>query len=307
MRNRLHIIYNPVAGKGSALKKIPLVRSLLEENGIEYTLTLTEKVGHAIELAAESLDGSYSAVIAAGGDGTGNEVINGMMSKGRDLSGGPVFGILKVGRGNDFAYGVGVPGKLDQNVAMFKTGKAVPLDVGFIRGGDYPQGRYFGNGIGIGFDTLVGFAAARMTHVHGAMAYALGALKIFIEYPEAPTVKLTYNGTETVLKTAQISVMNCRRMGGTFFMAPAALNDDGFFDICISKQVKRAVLIKTILAYTKGSQAGLEHIITARTASLSVEALTGGLAIHADGETICTAGKIVDMEIRPSALRIFSL
>ncbi|MDZ7797964.1 MAG: hypothetical protein U5N56_13435 [Candidatus Marinimicrobia bacterium] len=74
------------------------------------------------------------------------------------------------------------------------NGRSVAMDVGEVRGGDYPEGRFFGNGVGIGFDTLVGLAAAKMNFVQGGFAYTLGAIKTLIEYPSAPEIKIRYAG-----------------------------------------------------------------------------------------------------------------
>ena len=208
----------------------------------------------------------------------------------------PPFGCLAVGRGNDLAYGVGIPQGLEEGCALLAEPRYKPMDVGRVTGGDYPDGRYFGNGIGIGFDTIVGLEAAKMTHVHGFLAYVFGALKTLITYPAPPRLELLFNGERMDRRTPQLSVMNGTRMGGTFFMAPEAKNDDGLFDLCMASDVSRGRLLSIIVKYTKGTQAESPDIWFGRTAELTIRALDGFLVVHADGETICIDGRELKVE-----------
>jgi diacylglycerol kinase family enzyme len=218
----------------------------------------------------------------------------------------PVLGILAIGRGNDFAFGAGIPSDLSGCVDLLADAEPKPLDIGRVVGGDYPAGRYFGNGIGIGFDTIVGLEAARMKRIHGFMAYVLGALKTLAVYPEAPAVRLSFNETVIERKSHQISIMNGKRMGGTFFMAPWAIDDDGLLDLCMADRMTRRQMIGLMIRYTKGTQEDHPLVTTARAPRYEIEATEGGLVVHADGETICINGSSISVECIPHALRIFS-
>ncbi len=296
------IILNPIAGKGTAEKRIPELRGLFDTAGLDYTIYLTEAPGHAISLAKDLAREENAAVIAAGGDGTSNEVLNGLMTgKGENV---PLFGVLPLGRGNDFAHGCGVPADLAEAVRIVAGGNPAPLDVGLVTGGFYPQGRYFGNGIGVGFDTVVGLEAAKMKHVHDAMAYVLGALKTLIKFSKSPVIELSFNGKIITAEVIQISLMNGTRMGGLFFMAPDAVNSDGQLDLCMVSRLSRGKLMKTIVHYTKGTQKNLPWVATDRAAAYGLKALKGGMIVHADGETICTDGKELMIECIPGPLRI---
>ncbi len=290
------VIYNPIAGKGKAAERIPEVEALFAERKLEYELRLTTGVWHAAELAREAGREGFGVVVAAGGDGTVNEVINGLMLAAERGEALPAMGVLTVGRGNDFAYGADVPADLGACVEALAAGVSRPMDVGRVVGGDYPQGRYFGNGIGIGFDTIVGLEAAKLKHVHGFMAYVIGALRTFIIYPAAPQVRLRHDGGEIAQKSHQISIMNGKRMGGTFFMAPQASNHDGLFNLCMAGELSRRDMIGLIARYTKGSQAGHPKITLGSSSHFSIEAPEGGLVVHADGETICVDGRSLEVE-----------
>lgn len=214
------VIYNPTAGKGAAAERIPLTESLLKARGLDYDLRVTQGVWHAAELAREAARGGYQVVVAAGGDGTVNEVVNGLMLSLERGDRPPTLAVLSIGRGNDFSYGADVPPDLEGCVELLAAGTTRSMDVGRVSGGDYPQGRYFGNGIGVGFDTIVGLEAAKLRHVHGFMAYVIGALRTFVIYPEAPEARVEHDGGLIEQQSHQISIMNGKRMGGTFFMAP---------------------------------------------------------------------------------------
>jgi len=297
------IIVNPTAGKGYAMGKINNICLTLDEKNADYQIFVTDKPGHAIELAGKYGKDPETVVIAAGGDGTCNEVINGLMSvKGLKIP--PIFGTIPIGRGNDFAYGAGIPDTPKEAVTQILKERTVKLDIGKVSGGDYPEGRWFGNGIGVGFDAVVGFEAAKLKHIHGSMSYTLGALKTLILYPEAPEIEFSVNGVVSHIKPALISVMNGKRMGGSFYMAPEGNLCDGRLNWCHTKQEARLKLLAAMNAYTKGTQADRDDTKTGHASTISIKALKGSLAVHADGETICEKGKELEVTIKSGALRL---
>jgi diacylglycerol kinase (ATP) len=298
------VVLNPIAGKGKAAERIPEIEALFRERGLTYDIRVTQGVWHAAELARGAGKEGYDVVVAAGGDGTANEVLNGLMQASEAGERLPSLGVLSVGRGNDFSYGADVPAELADCVATLAEGRERPMDVGRVTGGDYPEGRYFGNGIGVGFDTQVGLEAAKLRHVHGFMAYVVGALKTFIIYPEAPEVRVEHDGGIIEQQSHQISIMNGKRMGGTFFMAPKSVNHDGLFDMCIAGRLTRREMIDLIGRYMKGTQEGHPKMKIGRSSRYAITALKGGLIVHADGETICVDGKSLLVECLPSRLVI---
>jgi diacylglycerol kinase (ATP) len=293
---KIYIILNPVAGKGLAEEKLPKIKDLLYQYEIKAEIIKTQYPGHAISLAEELVEMGAGLIVAAGGDGTSNEVINGLVKAKKSGGKTASLGVLSVGRGNDFAYGAGIPGNLEEDVAILKDNYKVKIDIGEVIGGDYPLGRYFGNGIGIGFDTIVGLEAAKMKYVHGFMAYVWGAMKTLFLFFEAPLVKIVGEDQTLTEKTPQISIMNGRRMGGTFFMAPHALNNDGLLDICMTTDVHRRQMVSLISKYMKGTQENSPYITTHRGREYSIQAIEGHMITHADGETICTEG--TDLEVK---------
>ena len=303
------IIVNPVAGRGTGERAIPQIEGVLSEHGLDFDLVRTEAPWHAADLAQEAVAAGYDGVVAVGGDGTANEVLNGLMRAKQAGAGTCPMGILCVGRGNDFAYGMGVPTELEAGCQALAQGHRRTMDVGRVIGGLYPEGRYFGNGVGIGFDAVVGFEAVKMTRLHGFPSYLVAVLKTIFLYYQAPLVTIEYDGQTAenlVIKqySLMISVMNGQRMGGGFMMAPQGQPDDGLFDLCIARQVSRARIFGLIPHFLRGTQATQEPIQTGRTRRVVVTAVEGVLPAHADGETLCTDGRRLELELLPRQIEI---
>ena len=304
MAERHLVILNPAAGKGAAGARAGEISRLLKAHGVRHELVLTERPLHAALIAERAAGEGYDAVVAAGGDGTGNEVLNGLLSAADRGLAIPALGFLCAGRGNDFAFGAGAPAGLEEGCAALGGGGRRLMDVGRVSGPQLEGARYFGNGIGIGFDTIVGLEAAKMKWVHGFLGYVLGALKTMFLYYRAPRVALSWGETAREQKSIQISAMNGRRMGGAFFMTPEARNDDGQLDLCIAGEPRRLAMLGLILRYMRGTQAASRHITMCRTPVFEVRALEGRLVAHADGELLGTSLTELRMECLAARVRV---
>jgi len=297
---KYRIIVNPVSGRGAGEKSVPALRQYLESQGMEYDLLLTERPGHAIDLAARASSDGCAAVVGVGGDGTANEIICGLMQ----ANGGTAMGMLAVGRGNDFAFGAGIPKGLEAGCCTLAAGFHKQIDIGRVTGGDYPDGRFFGNGVGIGFDAVVGFEALKMTRLTGFLSYIVAALKTIFLYYRAPTLRIETESQELTLPALMVSIMNGRRMGGGFMMAPDASPADGWLDLCIARQVSRGRIFTLIPHFLKGDQATQAAITALRARRVQVTALQGVLPAHADGETLCVQGEQLTIELLPASLEL---
>ncbi len=303
--NRYRIIVNPTSGRGAGDRAVSPIKQMLQSHGLDFDVVRTERPWHAAELAEQAALSGYDVVVAVGGDGTANEVLNGLMlAKQAGAEGDVVMGVLSVGRGNDFAFGVGVPRDLAAGCRVLAQGHRRTIDVGRVVGGLYPQGRYFGNGVGIGFDAVVGFEALKMTRLHGFVSYIVAALKTIFLYFQAPLVRIEYNGQTITQPSLMVSIMNGRRLGGGFMMAPQAKLDDGLFDLCIADQVSRARIFTLIPRFMNGTQATQSSIKTGRAQRVVVTALEGVLPAHVDGETLCTEGRQLVVESLPRQVEL---
>jgi YegS/Rv2252/BmrU family lipid kinase len=297
------VILNPIAGKGKAIKEYPKIDRFLKERHVEYEIVVTKGPGHAREIARDCP--GQSIVVAAGGDGTNNEVINGLLTRKESAPEPPLFGIIPVGRGNDFACSARVPENLDQALEILMRKEIYSLDAGLVTGGYFPEGRYFVNGVGIGFDTKVGFEAAKMKSIHSALSYALGAVINIARFEPSPLLEIDCDGKIMTFPAIIVSVVNGRRMGGMFYMGPHASLNDGLFDICaVRHPASRRRLIQIVLRYPKGTQEECEETFMGRGLRFRLRALEGGMAAHCDGETVCEDGKELTISCRPGALRL---
>jgi diacylglycerol kinase (ATP) len=296
------IIVNPTSGRGTGEESIPKIESLLNEAGLDFNLVRTERPWHAVELARQAVVDGYEVVVSAGGDGTANEVINGLMQAKVSGDGTAVMSVLTVGRGNDFAFSMGIPTELEAGCQALIQNHRRTIDIGKVTGGLFPEGRYFGNGVGIGFDAVVGFEALKMKRLHGFASYIVAALKTIFLYIKAPKVRINYDGEELTLSALMVSIMNGIRLGGGFMMAPQGAPDDGVFDLCIAKQVSRPQIFALIGRFMQGTQASHEAILTAQTQKITVRAVEGVLPAHADGETLCVEGTELSVELLPKQI-----
>ena len=300
------LIVNPTAGRGAGERAIPQLERDLRELGLDYDLVSTARPWHAADLAQEAAQAGYQVVVSVGGDGTANEVLNGLMRAKNEHDLDCAMSVVCVGRGNDFAYGVGVPTDYDQGVRVLAEGHRRRIDVGRVFGGLYPEGRWFGNGVGIGFDAVVGFEAVKMTWLHGFPSYLVAVLKTVFLYYKAPLTTIEVDGQAFTQPSLMVSVMNGQRMGGGFLMAPDGDPGDGQFDLCMAREVSRARIFGLIPHFLRGTQASQDAIRTSRARKVTVTADRGTLPAHADGETLCEDGQRLDMELLPGQIEILS-
>jgi YegS/Rv2252/BmrU family lipid kinase len=291
------VILNPAAGGGSGARASPRVEQLLKEHGLQYDFVRTERPWHAVEISRESALTGYDVVVAAGGDGTTNEVINGLMKA--KLAGGPSvpLGVLCVGRGNDFTSTVDIPEDLELGIQNLVRGHLRAIDIGLVAGGQYPQGRYFGNCVGVGFDAIGTIEAAKLPRLGGFLSYFIAVLKTIFLYNLGPLIEVNYDGQTLTRPSLLISVMNGRRLGGGFNMASDAHPDDGLFDLCMAGEVSRARMFALIPHFMRGTQATQDVITTARAASVSITALEGSLPAQTDGEILCVDGQQLEINL----------
>ncbi len=299
------IIVNPISGRGAGERSIPFIQKSLTEAGFNINLEITERPCHATELAQKAVRDGYDVVVSVGGDGTANEIINGLMIAKETLGHTCTMGVIGVGRGNDFAFGVGIPTGVEAGCQTLIANNRYMIDIGKTTSELYPEGRYFGNGIGIGFDAVVGFVAVKMKRLSGFPSYIVAAIKTVFLYYHAPQVRIKLDSGELIeIASLMISIMNGRRMGGGFLMAPNSLTNDGKFDLCIAREVSRLRVFTLIPHFMRGTQMTQKEIRAVRSSSVIVDAIRGNLPAHADGETISVEGKQILVEIIPSQLEI---
>lgn len=299
------VIVNPTSNRGYGLESIPLIEKYLNHRQIDFTIIQTQYPGHAIELAGKAVKES-DVIVSAGGDGTANEVINGLLQTGISYDKRPVMGVLPVGRGNDFAYSMGIPMNLEEACNCLADHITKPIDIGIAYGDNFPNGRYFGNGVGAGFDAVVGFEALKMKRLKGFASYIVAALKTIFIYYRVPELEIVTDTETLQINALMVSIMNGIRMGGGFFMAPMGDPSDNHFDLCCVRSVSKFGTFPLISKFMKGTQGNDPAVTFLKAKKVTIRAVKGSIPAHADGETVCTAGSEIRVELLPHQIQLIT-
>ena len=304
LKKDILLIINPNASKGRGRKKAKQIQALFRGLGRECTVAYTRAPGHAESLARRGASYGYDTIVAAGGDGTVNETVNGILKSGAK---NVRMGVIPIGRGNDFAWMAGIPGNQKKAVRLIASGNAKRIDAGLCKDTEHPDGMYFVNGAGFGFEPMVNFKAMEYKHINGMLSYAIAFLSILAHPPKPYSVMLTIDGESRRLETQQISVSNGRRMGSAFIMAPLAEIDDSYFDVMYTTHgFERKGLLKAVLAFFRGAQISDKNdfaYIKAR--EVIIKADEAVVEAHCDGELFSHHGRSITITICPGALELF--
>ncbi|NIV39955.1 MAG: YegS/Rv2252/BmrU family lipid kinase [Anaerolineae bacterium] len=302
MEPKTCIIFNPQANRGTAAGLLPDLERCLGEHG-QADLVQTTRPGEAAELAAQALERGFERIVAAGGDGTVHEIVNGCQSH-AGAEGWGALGIIPIGSGNDLAWTLGFSPDLKTACARVFAGERREIDLGRITDGD-GRSRYFCNGVGIGFDGTVAREVQRITWAGGFAKYLIGLARTFIFYYDAPQVTIRYNDQEICDQIMMLTVSNGRRHGGGFIITPDATLDDGCLDLCIVRRVGRLGILQLIPKFLKGVHVDDARVQMDRGGRVIVK-VPDGLATHLDGEIFSDAARWLDIEILPRRLAIIT-
>jgi len=310
---KYQVIVNPISGRGNGERSIPVIEAALRGYGLDFDLVRTERPWHAAELAQKAARDGYNVVVSVGGDGTANEVLNGLMLAKEEGHGGVAMSVISAGRGNDLAFGMLMPGTVEAGCKVLAEGHRLLVDVGKLTTPSYGPplypgvrafGRYFGNGVGVGFDAIVGFEALKLKWLTGFPSYIVAVLETVFLYYRAPVLRIEYDSGSITQPSLMISTMNGRRFGGGFMMAPQARPDDGLFDCCIVRGVSRPRVFGMIPHFMKGTQATQPEVKMVQGRRIVITAEQGVIPAHIDGETICTEGKQLTLELLPRQIEV---
>jgi len=290
----LHVIVNPVAGRGRARATWPKVRAGLEAAGAAFDVQETTGPHHATALAAATPDGA--TVVAVGGDGTTHEVAKGILGSARTLA------LVPVGSGDDVAFALGLPrGDAEAALRVLLHGRTRTIDTGVC------NGEPFLNALGVGLDAEVG----RLVHdappaLRGVGAY-LWAVAVALRDHDVGRMRVTSRAPagDAVLHDGPsllISVQNGPRTGGSFRFAPSASVDDGVLDLIRAGDLSRPGTLGLLPRAMLGRHLGHPEVAHHRVTDLRIEAATPR-TWHADGEAFPPATSF-SVRVRPSSLRV---
>lgn len=284
-------IVNPVAGTGACSKLFEKAEEKLKREGANYSVLRTERRFHAVELAEEAINSGAKFIVAAGGDGTVNEVVS-VIAKHPEVK----FGILPFGTGNDYASALKIPTDPEAAVELLLKGEVRPSDLGMA------NDKVFTNVAGLGFDVDV----LRSVEKHkkgsqGMLPYIFGIVDAILHRTKIHCFISFDGGEEEEMDALIITACNGRRFGGGMLVAPEAKPDDGLFDICIARWVGIFRLLSLLPRFVKGKHIGAKPVIYTRAKSITVRA-EGEFTVEMDGELILNTP--VECRILPGALRV---
>jgi diacylglycerol kinase (ATP) len=289
------VILNPYAHRWNALKQLHEAEASLKNAGITYDLEKTEKPGHGVELASQATRDGYECIIAAGGDSTINEVVNGILRSGNNGQDLPILGVLPMGTANDLADNLGIPKDLDQAAHVIASGKIRMLDVCQV------NDRYFVNNSGVGLEPYITTIQSEIQRVQGIVRYLLATLIGIYRKPEWEA-ELIWDDGSYLGPVSLISVGNSPRTGGLFFLTPHADAFDGKLTFLFGGAPSRLGLLQLL---PKAMRAGAGNVtedsrtFESNTQSLSIK-LNRPSPVHADGEIIYLDAKQLTYNIFPA-------
>lgn len=299
---RVKIILNPQAGLGAAKNKADPLRPLVNElGGADWSETTQPR--QAIDLARQAAGEGYDLVVAAGGDGTAHEVMNGLLLV--PAAQRPSMAILPIGSGNDFCHMTGLSRQPEEALRQIYTNPDGFIDVGLLQMDDGRR-EYFGSALGIGFDATVTIRAKRLTFVRGYLMYLTAVLQTIILDHAAPRMHITTDQESWDEDVVMFVVMNGEREGGGFHVTPGALPDDGIFNYAQVRHVSRPMMLRILPEVMNGTHMRLKDVRMGQLRKLDLRS-EHPLALHVDGEVLAgfdSTIKELSVEMFPGEFRV---
>ena len=295
------LIVNPTAGAGRTAKKWPYIKQLLKNKGLRFEHDITEAPGHAIELAKSAVKKGYKLVVSVGGDGTINEIVNGIYAAGgiKDIE----LGIIGTGTGSDYIRTIGISRHYQVSCHHLLNPIKKSVDLGmveFINGGQSTK-RIFANFAGLGFDAeVVRSTTKKFKSLGGKPAYLMGLFSTFATYKNHK-IHLTIDGQKEDRKICTIVMSNGKYGGGSMLIAPEADPSDGLFEVLIIGDISKPDLLWSLPRIYRGTH--LTHPkVTLKRAKEVVIYTDEKMSIQADGELIGEGP--ARFSVLPSALNL---
>ncbi len=296
-------IVNPVAAGGKTGKVWPAIETQLRSLDVDFDYRFTEGANHATTLAREGVDEGYETIVAVGGDGTVNEVVNGLISPG-DQKAEAVLGVIITGRGSDLARTIGIPSDYGEACARLAGERIMTVDLGlvhFYAEGEQQQ-RHFVNVGGCGFDAEVAVRANRAPNfMGGTIPYLSSVVTTLIAYRNKD-IELILDEREPMRMVANsVVVANCQYFGGGMRVAPDADPNDGLFDVIVVGDIDKVDFLMTVPKIYDGTHLTHPQCDAYRAKRVEVRS-EQRLLLQVEGE-VCGETPLT-FQVVPSALQI---
>lgn len=244
--NKYLYIVNPTSGKGRGKKALSIVSNYCNKEKINHTIIETKYPLHAKEIIENEMN-NYSHIISVGGDGTLNEIVNGI-NNWDDI----ILAVLPVGSGNDFSRNLGMNHNILDSMSIIHNSaksKISKVDIGNIifteDGSDTKKVHKFINSLGIGFDAYVGFLNQNNKYLSGIFSYIFSVVRALFNY-RMIELDIKYGDNRIIGERLMMSIGNGITSGGGFYLNPHALIDDGLLDLSVFDTVTRRRLLTAL-------------------------------------------------------------
>ncbi|HET7580007.1 MAG TPA: diacylglycerol kinase [Bacillales bacterium] len=270
---RARLIYNPTSGKEQIRRSIPYILDRLERTGYETSAHATEGPGDGTDEARRAVAREFDLVVAAGGDGTIHEVVNGLAGQ----ENRPTFGIIPMGTTNDLARSIGIPPSIEKACDAICEGLSIPVDVGKA------NDRYFIYVAGGGTLTELTYEApSKLKTRLGRLAYYLKGIELLPQV--RPTeVRIEYDGKLFEGEIMLFLIANSNSVSGFEKIAPDASLNDGMFELIIVKKTNLAGLVYIVQRASRGEHINDPHVIYTKASRIKVLPKTK-MQLNLDGE-----------------------
>jgi len=295
------VIVNPAAGAGRAAKRWPQISSWLNEVGLSFEHEITESPGHATELAKSAVERGYGLVVSVGGDGTINEIVNGLYESGgiKDV----MLGIISAGTGSDYIRSLGLPCHFKEACQRLINPRKLAVDVGMAEyaGNGRKAKRLFVNFAGLGFDAEVVKATTRRYKALGSKpSYLAGLLTTFLLY-RGREVSLRVDGKTEDRKVCTVLVSNGKYGGGSMLVAPHADPADGFLDVLIIDELSKPDLFWSLPRIYRGTHLTHPKVSLKKARDVYIQSIQQ-TSLQVDGELLGETP--VHFQVLPATLNL---
>ncbi|MDY0342712.1 MAG: diacylglycerol kinase family lipid kinase [Lentimicrobium sp.] len=300
------VIVNPNAGRRKGEKDWLEIAALLQNASIEFTSIFTEHPNHAVKLARKYVEAGFKKIIVVGGDGTLNEVLNGVFTQDKYPTTDIVLAMIPVGTGNDWGRSFNIPTNYKKAIELIARQKIFIQDVGKVQyiSKDLTKQRHFINMAGLGFDAMVANRTNKVKREgkSGPFSYLISLFSSLINYNHKK-VKIKMDDTKLNADVFTMSVAICKFNGGGMMQAPNAIPDDGLFDITVITRVSRLLVIRSVKKLYDGSFLKMPQVKTFRSQKVEIES-NPPMYLETDGESL--GHTPMSFEIIPSAIQVIS-
>lgn len=306
MEKKWLVIINPNSGSHKGERDWPVIHSLLHEAGLSFQYIFSEYHRHAISITTTGIKQGFRHIIAVGGDGTINEVVNGIFDQDSVPTSEITLGAITIGTGNDWGRMFDIPVNYKDAIDVLKSEKTFLQDAGIVKytNGSTNNLRYFINIAGLGFDAVV----AKRTNVlkefgkSNTFSYLTSLFSALLKYKYTKAeiiVDKSRHKVNTELFSMNVGI--CQYNGGGMKQVPNAIPDDGLFDLTVISKMRKISVIRHLNKLYRGTHLTLPYVKSFRASSVVIDS-TSPIMLEVDGESL--GHTPLEFKIIPKSIKV---